>query len=86
MEYVSARPGEAASGLLPSGARRGVIEGVLGAYGVQTRFLTPLFWKRRIGLPPGDVKNFARSEAIRRWPAHAPLFARKGEMAAERRR
>lgn len=77
VEYVGARPGEAASGAFAFGRCRGVVEGVLGAQGVPVAFLTPPAWKRAVGIPPGrDMKDAARSEAIRRWPANADLFAR----------
>ena len=41
-------------------------------------FLTPPVWKRAVGIPPGKdgAKDAARSEAIRRWPGQAELFAR----------
>jgi crossover junction endodeoxyribonuclease RuvC len=79
VEYVGARPGEAPSGAFAFGRSRGAIEGVLGAAGVPTQFLTPPTWKRAVGIPPGreGAKDLARSEAIRRWPAQAALFARK---------
>ena len=40
--------------------------------------MTPATWKRAVGLPAGreGAKDAARSEAIRRWPAKAGLFAR----------
>jgi crossover junction endodeoxyribonuclease RuvC len=62
VEYVGARPGEGAVGAFAFGRSRGVVEGVLGACGV----------------PPGKegAKDAARSEAIRRWPSQAALFAR----------
>jgi crossover junction endodeoxyribonuclease RuvC len=54
------------------------IEGVLAAAGLPIAFLTPRTWKRLVGIPPGKdgAKDAARSEAIRRWPQHAALFAR----------
>ncbi len=78
VEYVGARPGEAASGAFSFGRCRGVVEGVLGAQGVPTRFLTPPVWKRAVGIAAGKdgAKDAARSEAIRRWPGKADLFAR----------
>ena len=78
VEYVSARPGEGAVGAFAFGRSRGVIEGVCGAVGVPLSFLTAACWKRTVGIPPGreGAKDAARSEAIRRWPAHAALFAR----------
>ena len=77
VEYVGARPGEAAPGAFAFGRCRGVVEGVLGAQGIPARFVTPQVWKREVGIGPGrDMKDAARSEAIRRWPGHAALFAR----------
>ncbi len=79
VEHVSARPGEAPSGAFAFGRSRGAIDGVLGAQAVPVRFLTPATWKRAVGIPPGKdgAKDAARSEAIRRWPALAALFARQ---------
>lgn len=78
VEFVGARPGEGPSGAFAFGRSRGVIEGVLGAAGVSVTMITPPVWKRAVGIPPGrdGAKDAARSEAIRRWPAHAGLFAR----------
>lgn len=78
VEYVGARPGEGAVGAFAFGRSRGVVEGVLGACGVPVTLLTPPSWKRIVGIPAGKegAKDAARSEAIRRWPAHASLFAR----------
>jgi hypothetical protein len=78
VEFVGARPGEGAVGAFAFGRSRGVVEGVLGACGVPVTFLTPPVWKRAVGIPPGKegAKDAARSEAIRRWPGQAGLFAR----------
>jgi len=80
VEYVGARPGEAASGAFAFGRSRGVVEGVLGAHGLPVRFLTPPVWKRAVGIKPGRLgaKDAARAEAIRRWPIMAERFAPKG--------
>jgi len=80
VEFVGARPGEAPSGAFAFGRSRGVIEGVLGAMGVPARLLTPPTWKREVGIKAGKdgAKDAARSEAIRRWPTRADLFAAKG--------
>jgi hypothetical protein len=58
-------------------SRRLAKEGVLAAAGVPVRFLMPLTLKRAVRLPPGreGAKDAARSEAIRRWPGKAGLFA-----------
>ena len=78
VEYVGARPGEGAVGAFAFGRSRGVLEGVLGACGVSATHIAPASWKRAVGIPPGrdGAKDAARSEAIRRWPAKAALFAR----------
>jgi crossover junction endodeoxyribonuclease RuvC len=75
VETVGARPGEGAVGAFAFGRSRGVIEGVLGAAGIPATMITPVAWKRSIGLTLAS-KDAARSEAIRRWPNHAALFAR----------
>ena len=78
VEFVSARPGEGPTGAFSFGRSKGVIEGVCAAAGLPVAFLTPPVWKRAIGIPPGKdgAKDAARSEAIRRWPSQAGLFAR----------
>jgi crossover junction endodeoxyribonuclease RuvC len=78
VELVGPRPGEGAVQGFAFGRSRGVIEGVLAAAGVPVRFLTPPTWKRAVGIAPGKdgAKDAARSEAIRRWPGKAALFAR----------
>jgi hypothetical protein len=78
VEFVSARPGEGATGAFSFGRSKGVIEGVCAAAGLPVAFITPSSWKRAIGIPPGKdgAKDAARSEAIRRWPGQAGLFAR----------
>jgi crossover junction endodeoxyribonuclease RuvC len=78
VEYVGARPGEGAVGAFAFGRSRGVVEGVLAAAGIPTVHIAPASWKRAIGIKPGKdgAKDAARSEAIRRWPSQAALFAR----------
>lgn len=78
VEFVGARPGEAASGAFSFGRCRGVVEGVLGALGVPVTLITPLTWKRQGGIPAGKdgAKDAARSQAIQRWPKMAEKFAR----------
>jgi crossover junction endodeoxyribonuclease RuvC len=75
VELVNARPGEGPAGAFAFGRARGVIEGVLAAAGIPCTFLTPPAWKRAVGLTLKS-KDAARSEAIKRWPNHAALFAR----------
>ncbi|WP_018405917.1 hypothetical protein [Methylocystis rosea] len=78
VEYVGARPKEGPTGAFAFGRSKGVIEGVCASAGLPVAFLTPCAWKRAVGIPPGKdgAKDAARSEAIRRWPGKADLFAR----------
>jgi hypothetical protein len=78
VEYVGARPGEGAVGAFAFGRSKGAVEGVMAARGLPIQFLTPPCWKRLVEIPPGKdgAKDAARSEAIRRWPDKASLFAR----------
>ncbi len=78
VEYVGARPGEGPTGAFAFGRSRGLIEGVCAALALPVAFLTPPSWKRAVGIAPGreGAKDAARSEAIRRWPDQAALFAR----------
>jgi len=78
VELVGARPGEGSVGAFAFGRSRGVVEGVLAALGVPVTLIAPPSWKRAVGIPPGKekAKDASRSEAIRRWPLKAALFAR----------
>jgi crossover junction endodeoxyribonuclease RuvC len=78
VEFVGARPGEGAVGAFSFGRAKGVVEGVCAALSVTVTFITPPAWKRAVGIAPGrdGAKDISRSEAIRRWPAHAGLFSR----------
>jgi crossover junction endodeoxyribonuclease RuvC len=78
IEFVNARPGEGPTGAFAFGRSRGVVEGVMSACGVPAAMIAPAAWKRLVGIAPGKggAKDAARSEAIRRWPSQAALFAR----------
>jgi hypothetical protein len=78
VEFVGPRPGEGAVQGFSFGRARGVIEGVCASLNVSIAWLTAPTWKRLVGIAPGKdgAKDAARSEAIRRWPAKAALFAR----------
>ena len=73
VELVGARPGEGAVGAFA------FVEGVLAALGIRVTHISPASWKRAIGIPVGreGAKDAARSEALRRWPNKAALFAPK---------
>lgn len=82
-ELVNSRPTDGHVSAFSFGMTRGLLEGVLAALAIPCTMLAPPSWKRCIGLPPSsaaeraDAKDRSRAEALRRWPAHAALFARK---------
>ena len=78
VERVGPRPMEGAVGAFAFGDAKGVVRGCLAAAAIPTIFITPVQWKRIVGVPPGkDMKDQARSNAINRWPGLASKFARK---------
>jgi crossover junction endodeoxyribonuclease RuvC len=78
VERVGPRPMEGAVGAFAFGDAKGVVRGCLAAAAIPATFITPVQWKRIVGVPPGkDMKDQARSNAINRWPGKAQLFARK---------
>lgn len=78
VEMVNARPGEGAVGAFAFGRSLGVVLGVLAALSIPVTLIAPAAWKRTVGIPPGKdgAKDAARSQALRRWPDKAALFAR----------
>ena len=78
VERIGPRPMEGVVGAFAFGDCKGVVRGCLAAAAIPTIFITPVQWKRIVGVPPGkDMKDQARSNAINRWPALASKFARK---------
>ena len=78
VERVGPRPMEGAVGAFAFGDAKGVVRGCLAAAAIPATFITPVQWKRVVGVPPGkDMKDQARSNAINRWPGKAHYFARK---------
>ena len=78
VERVGPRPMEGSVSAFAFGNSAGVIRGCLAAAAIPATFITPVQWKRVVGVPPGkDMKDQARSNAINRWPGKAQLFARK---------
>ena len=78
VERVGPRPMEGAVGAFAFGDAKGVVRGCLAAAAIPTIFITPVQWKRIVGVPPGkNMKDLARSNAINRWPSLAAKFARK---------
>ena len=78
VERVGPRPLEGSVSAFAFGHSAGVIRGCLAAAAIPAIWITPVTWKRVVGVPPGkDMKDMARSNAINRWPGKAELFKRK---------
>ena len=78
VERVGPRPMEGAVGAFAFGDAKGVVRGCLAAAAIPATFITPVQWKKIVGVPPGrDMKDMARSVAINRWPGQAEKFKRK---------
>jgi crossover junction endodeoxyribonuclease RuvC len=77
VELATSRPTDGRVSAFGFGMTWGLVEGILAALSVPVTMLAPCSWKRIIGLPPGKegAKDKSRAEALRRWPAHAQLFA-----------
>jgi crossover junction endodeoxyribonuclease RuvC len=78
IESIGPRPQEGVIQSFSFGRCKGILEGACAALNIPITWLTPPTWKRLVGVAPGSAgaKDAARSEAIRRWPAKAGLFAR----------
>lgn len=75
IEQVGTRPGEGPVGAFSFGRSFGLIEGVLAGATIRLQYVTPRVWVPAMGIRGG--KDESRAIAMRRWPKHAKLFARK---------
>ena len=67
VELVSSMPGQGVASMFSFGHSAGVIQGVLGAYKMPVKMVTPQSWKKRAGLI-GKDKEASRTLAIQMWP------------------
>lgn len=67
VELVSSMPGQGVASMFSFGHSAGVIQGVLGAYRMPVKMVTPQAWKKRAGLI-GKDKEASRTLAIQMWP------------------
>ena len=67
VELVSSMPGQGVASMFSFGHAAGVIQGVLGAYRMPVKMVTPQAWKKRAGLI-GKDKEASRTLAIQMWP------------------
>ena len=80
VERVASRPTDSHVTAFSFGRSFGTITACLACAGIPIEYLTPVEWKSIVGLAKSadraSAKNASRAEAIRRFPAHADLFAR----------
>ena len=76
IELVASRPKMGVASSFNFGMSFGVIRGVLAAYAIPTRMITPQRWKSRFNLSRKE-KDQARADAIARWPQLTGQLKRK---------
>ena len=74
VEQVHSMPGQGVASTFKFGVNYGVILGVLGAWDIPVRHVTPAKWKGALGL--SKDKAASRQRAVELWPASSHLFAR----------
>ena len=75
VEEVHAMPGQGVSSMFKFGFVTGAIHGALGAMLIPITTVPPSTWKRQMRLPAD--KDASRALAMRLFPRHHALFARK---------
>lgn len=74
IEKVSAMPGQGVSSMFAFGEAYGLARGVLAGLGVPCHTVTPMKWKKGMGLNQG--KDASRAQAAQTWPMRAGEFKR----------
>lgn len=74
IEKVSAMPGQGVSSMFAFGEAYGLARGVLAGLGVPCHAVTPMQWKKGMGLNQG--KDASRAKAAQIWPMQAGEFKR----------
>ena len=74
VEQVGAMPGQGVSSVFAFGKAYGILIGVLGALGVPMTFVSPVKWKRDLGVPAD--KDGARARASQLLPGAADQWTR----------
>lgn len=74
LEFVSAMPGQGVTSMFNFGLGYGAIRGVLAALDIPITTVTPVKWKRDLGLQQG--KDAGRARAAQLYPDSAHYFLR----------
>lgn len=86
LEQVGSHSGEGPMGAFAFGRSVGIVQGALGAIGLQATEVPPQSWKRLVGVrkgPDGDRKGPAKARAAKLWPAQASVLLRARADKAE---
>lgn len=75
VEDIRYMPTDGGQGAFAFGRSKGMVEMAIAASGLPCNMVSPLRWKRAMGLL-NRGKDASRAEAIRRWPRQENLFAR----------
>jgi crossover junction endodeoxyribonuclease RuvC len=67
VELVGSMPGQGVASMFSFGHSAGVIQGVLGAFQIPVKMVTPQAWKKASGLV-GKDKDASRTLAVQMWP------------------
>lgn len=76
VEQVNAMPGQGVTSMFSFGRAAGVVDGELGAMGVDPVYVLPRVWQTRAGLAPKAGKDSHRTLAAKVWPKYKALFSR----------
>lgn len=76
IEDVHAMPGQGVTSTFAFGEAAGLVRGVCAGLKVPVCLVSPVMWKRRMGLQ-GAGKDDSRAMAARLWPEKAALFRRR---------
>lgn len=79
VEDVHAMPDQGVTGAFRFGQSDGIIRGVVGSHALPMIEVSPMRWKRALGLT-GQPKDTARTLALQRFPAAAEQLRRKKDI------
>jgi hypothetical protein len=81
LEFAAARPGQGVSSMFRFGVVYGSIKMALAACGIPFTIVSPVRWKRGVGIPAGGDKESGRLRALQLFPAQSASLSRKKDHA-----
>lgn len=79
IEKVNSMPNQGSSSTFRFGEGYGIVQGCAMAVGCKVHYIQPVTWKKQANLI-GSAKDYARTEAIRKFPELAHLLTRKKDI------